>query len=413
MASVASHQHPELVTESMIGHLLAITNVPGIASAIVRNDQPAGIICAGVRDVCSPLPVDEETVFDAASLSKPVFAHALLQLADQGVLSLDTPVANYLPGYMPADARASLITARHVLSHSAGLPNWRNDTFPLKTYFPPGQRFSYSGEGFLYLQKAIEVLTGEKIHSLTEQLVLGPFGMTRSSFVWDWRFDQNRAAPHDDFGRPAVSWKPGEGNAASTLQTTAADYARFLLHVLNGSRLRPETAELWLHPQIEVRHAKPQSLNDEPQDVDTGIAWGLGWGLEQNQETFFHWGNNGAFKAFTVGSMQTRDALVFFMNGASGLALMPELVSTLMAGYRPSLAWLDYGRHDAPARRMFQAARQHGAAATWDAIRDAGLSVEDQLWIARGLKAVGLDEDGLWLGERIKQSSAKISRPDQ
>jgi CubicO group peptidase (beta-lactamase class C family) len=130
MASAAPHQHPELVTESMIGDLLAITNVPGIASAIIRNVQPAGNICAGVRDVRSPLPVDEETVFDAASLSKPVFAHAVLQLADQGVLSLATPVANHLPGYMLADARVSLITARHVLSHSAGLPNWRNDTFP-------------------------------------------------------------------------------------------------------------------------------------------------------------------------------------------------------------------------------------------------------------------------------------------
>jgi CubicO group peptidase (beta-lactamase class C family) len=62
-------------------------------------------------------------VFDAASLSKPVFAHAILQLADQGVLSLDAPLAGYLPGYMPADQRALAITAKHVLSHSAGLPN--------------------------------------------------------------------------------------------------------------------------------------------------------------------------------------------------------------------------------------------------------------------------------------------------
>jgi CubicO group peptidase (beta-lactamase class C family) len=144
--------------------------------------------------------------------------------------------------------------------------------------------------------------------------------MTRSSFVWDWRFDQNRATPDDDFGRPVVPWKPGEGNVAATFQSTAADYARFLLHMLDGSRLRPETSDSWLRPHIEVRHARPQSLDSDVNDVATGVAWGLGWGLEPSVGTFFHWGNNGAFKAFTVGSVQSRKAGVFLMNGASRLA---------------------------------------------------------------------------------------------
>jgi CubicO group peptidase (beta-lactamase class C family) len=397
--------------ETTVERLLAAADVPGIASAVIRNAQIERTICCGVRDVRSPVPVNEDTVFDAASLSKPVFAHAVLQLADQGVLSLDAPLARYLPGYMPADERASSITAKHVLSHSAGLPNWRNDELPLKTYFSPGERYSYSGEGFLYLQKVVEAMTGEKLHILAERLVLGPFGMTRSSFVWDWRFDQNRAAPHDDFGRPAVAWKPGEGNAAATLQTTAADYARFLLRVMDGARLRPETAARWLRPHIEVRHRKPQSLEAEIQDVTTGVAWGLGWGLELDEGTFFHWGNNGSFKAFTVGSFQNRDALVFFMNGASGLSLMPEIVSALMPGHRPSLAWLGYGRHDAPVRRMLCAARTLGVAATWKEMEDAGLGADDQLWIARGLIAAGLDQDGLWLRERINKVSSTDSDP--
>lgn len=267
--------------ETTVEHLLA-ADVSGIASAVIRSGRLERTICCGVRDVRSPALLDEDTVFDAASLSKPVFAHVVLQLADQGALCLDTPIAEYLPGYILADERALLITARHVLSHGAGLLNWRNDDLPLKTYLSPGERFSYSGEGFLYLQKAVEAITGEKLHLLAERLVLGPFGMIRSSFVWDWRFDQNRAAPHDDFGRPAVAWKPGEGNAAATLQTTAADYARFLVHVLNGSRLQLETAQLWLRPHIDVRHARPQCLEPEADHVATGVAWGLGWGLEPN-----------------------------------------------------------------------------------------------------------------------------------
>ena len=156
-----------------------------MASAIIRDGRLERYLCCGTRGGQVPAPVDEHTVFDAASLSKPVFAHAVLQLADQECLSLDAPLGGYLPNYLPADHLVSSITARQVLNHSGGLPNWRNPDLPLKTYFQPGERFSYSGEGFLYLQKSVEAITGERMHSLVERLVLRPFGMDRSSFVWD------------------------------------------------------------------------------------------------------------------------------------------------------------------------------------------------------------------------------------
>jgi CubicO group peptidase (beta-lactamase class C family) len=387
-----------------IGELLTAADVPGFASAIIRDGRLERAICSGVRDIRLPDAVDEHTSFDAASLTKPVFAHAVLQLADQGRLALDVPLTHYLPTYLQGDDRAASITAAHVLSHNSGLPNWRNADFPLKTYFQPGERFSYSGEGFLYLQRVIEKLTGENLHTLAKRLVLGPFGMTRSSFVWDWRFQANRAAPHDDFGRPALAWKFGEANAAASLVTTASDYARFLSHVLDGSRLRSETALLWLRPQIDVRHARPESLGNEAQDVATGIAWGLGWGLESAEETFFHWGDNGPYKAFVVGSVQRREAMVFFMNGASGLSLMPEIVAALMPGARPSLAWLDRGRHDDPVRRILHVARMSDLAEAWKAMEDADLDADDRIWIARDLRATGREQDGLWLRERIKQA---------
>lgn len=405
MANDTSERHLTSADGTSVEHLLAATDVPGIASVLIRDGRLERTICRGVRDVRSSAPIDENTVFDAASLSKPVFAHAVLQLADQGILSLDVPLVDYLPSYMPFDRRASSITAKHVLSHSAGLPNWRSDDLPVKTYFSPGERFSYSGEGYLYLQKTVEALTGEKLHSLADRLVLRPFGMTRSSFVWDWRFDENRAIPHDDFGRAAVSWKPGEGNAAATLQTSAADYARFLIQMLSGARLQPETSQLWLHPHMEVRHAKPVSLGFQVEDVATGVAWGLGWGLEPSEGTFFHWGNNGTFKAFTIGSVQRRQAFVAFTNGASGLSIMPELLSGIMPGIRPSLTWLDYGRHDAPVRGMLRAARTHGVAAVWKEMEGAGLNADDRLWIARGLVASGLDEDAQRLRRQVEQSA--------
>lgn len=396
----AQHSH---ATEADCRCLIAEASIPGVVMAVIRAGQLDRYICCGVRDVRSSALVDEHTVFEAASLSKPVFAHAVLQLVDQGRLSLDTPLIGYLPGYVSASGRASSITARHVLSHSTGLPNWRSADLPLMAHFPPGERFSYSGEGFLYLQKAVEAVTGERLHDLAERLVLQPFGMARSSFVWDWRFDSNRAFPHDAFGRPALGGKPGEGNAAWTLQTTAANFALFLQGVLDGSRLQPETARLWLQPHIQVCHPGIQCLEAGIEDAATGVAWGLGWGLEEGESTFFHWGDNGSFKAFTIGSVQKQDALVVFTNGASGLSIMPELLAAFMPGDRPSLTWLDYGRYDAPLRRLLRAARERGAAVVWEEMEGAGLGSDDLLWIAQGLCAAGLDEDGLWLRERVKK----------
>jgi CubicO group peptidase (beta-lactamase class C family) len=377
--------------------------VPGVAAALVEEGELRHTVCCGLRSARSADRIDEHTVFDAASLTKPVFAHAVLQLSDEGHLSLDAPLSEYLPDYMLRDQRASTITARHVLSHTSGFPNWRSADFPLKTYFEPGEQFSYSGEGYLYLQKTIEAVIGRKLHTLVEELVFRPLGMSRSSLIWDFRFDENRAYPHDAFGRPALGYKPGEANAAWSLQTTVSDFARFLVAVLDGERLGMESAALWPRPHIEVDHAGIQLLaaNNEPRA--TGVAWGLGWGLETEPGTFFQWGDNGTFNSFAIGSMTEHRAVVVFTNGASGLSIMPELLSAFIAGPRPSLVWLDYVRHDAPVRRLMREARQRGIEAVWPQMESARLDPAELGWIAQGLGAAGHEEAATWLRERLNR----------
>lgn len=382
--------------------LMAEAAVPGIAVAVIRDGRLDRYVNLGVRGVQKPVALDQDTVFDAASLSKPVFAHIVLQLVDRGELALDASLDDYLAGYLAADPRARTVTVGHVLSHSSGLPNWRNADYPLRTHFRPGERFSYSGEGYLYLQKAVEAVTGEKLPLLAQRLVFEPLAMTRSSFVWQPRFDDNRAWPHDAYGAPALGNKPGEANAAWSLQTTAADFARFLVAVLDGVRLKPETARRWLRPRIDIRHRGIQWLEPLTEDVVTDVAWGLGWGLESQAGTFFHWGDNGPFTSFTIGSMRNRSAFVAFTNSASGHSIMPALVAKVVSGDRPSLSWLNYGQHDGPVRRLFRAAVADGVEATWPEMQRAALGQGDLRWIAQGLNARGREKDCHWLQRQIE-----------
>jgi CubicO group peptidase (beta-lactamase class C family) len=166
--------------------------------------------------------------------------------------------------------------------------------------------------------------------------------MRQSSYVWRADFEADYARPHDAQPAPSNKRKPSRPISASTLHTTAADYARFLQAVLSGARLKPDTAKQWLDPQVRLRQRCVQCLSTDTPDVDQHVAWGLGWGLEPDGGSFFHWGDNEQFKAFVVGSVTDRSAAVVFTNGSNGMAIMPDVISKLMPGDHPAFPWLDY-----------------------------------------------------------------------
>lgn len=369
VSSAAGRAKDEAVTrlEQGLPRLMADADVPGLSIALIRGGEVVWTRGFGVSSATTKEPVTDETVFEAASLSKPVFAYAVMKLVDAGKLDLDTPLVTYLPGAYDVgdDARIKLVTARHVLSHTTGFPNWRprqGDT-TLKIHFTPGERFSYSGEGFVYLSKVVEHVTGEKFEAFMKRTVFDPLGMTSSSYVWQDRYASLKAFNHNMLGTPTQQGRPTEPNAAASLHTTARDYGRFVSAILKGTGLEKKTARLMLTPQIKVG-AGTNSIDQPLGALSTSISWGLGWGLESTSAgpAFWHWGDNGDTKAFVAAFEKRKDGLVVFTDSANGLSMMREVVDLAGAGPQPALDWLDYESYRSPGRVLVKSIRDKGAA---------------------------------------------------
>ncbi|HKN76773.1 MAG TPA: serine hydrolase domain-containing protein [Candidatus Acidoferrum sp.] len=332
-----------LQLERDVPELMKKDGVPGLTMAVIRGGKTTWVHGFGIKEATTGQPVTVETVFEAASLSKPVFAYGVLKLVELGKLGLDVPLTTYLPKpYIAGDERLAKITARIVLSHRTGFPNWRGDDGLLPIYFTPGERFSYSGEGYIYLQRVVEQITGKPLNEYMTEAVFAPLGMTSSSYVWRPDFDALTATGHDANGKPAGLWKPKEAGAASTLNTTAKDYALFVEAVLNGKGLQPATLHEMETPQIALDPECRICIKREPKQLSKNLFWGLGWGIQRKDgsDLLWHWGDNGAFKCFVIAEPKTKSGVVMFANSENGLEIAKPVINEAMGTESLAFDWL-------------------------------------------------------------------------
>ena len=360
--------------EDRLPDLLEQGRIPGLAIAIVQDGKTVLDQGFGTTGSADGETVTSDTIFEAASLSKPVFALGAMILVERGQLDLDHPLTSYLPyPDVQDDARLDQITARHVLSHSTGFPNWRRGN-PLTIGFDPGTRFRYSGEGYVFLQKVVEHLTGQRLNDYLTREVFEPLSMTSSSFLWRADYDQRSATGHDLLGGSREKFRPETENAAASLHTTAGDFARFLGEMMAPSLITPETAQQMLTPEV---------------NVEDGISWGLGWGLEEvtvdgsNDRLFWHWGDNGSFRCLTAASADRRVGVVYFTNSENGLAIANEVLQRTVGGdHHPGMAWQDYPAYDSPTFQIQQAFLRNGIGGDGEAIRSAYEHLRETLDVA-------------------------------
>lgn len=335
-----------LTDERLAGHLAWLQEhvpalmrehqVPGVSIAIIQGGRVRWAEGFGVSDVRHGTPVTTDTVFEACSMSKPILALAAMQLVQHGKLDLDQPLARYLgTGYLGSQPGAALITARMALTHRTGLPNWRvgEDEMggPLPVQLIPGTEYTYSGEGVLLLQRAMEAITGVPLEHQAQRGLFAPLGLGRTDFAWSPTIEETLASGHRNDGTFKARTRYRKGNGAYSLYTTPSEYARLMLTVLSPETLgrdalTGQTIDAMLQPALRIDDAVARPGLSR----SVGTYRALGWIVEVTAEGMIaeHSGSNSSgFRAFAQFNRAKGSGLVIMMNGDNGLRVREAIIA--------------------------------------------------------------------------------------
>ena len=357
-STITSTEIDETVTR-----LMNLANVPGVGVSILNNGKIVYMKSYGVRDKEKNLPLTEDSVMAAASLTKVAFAYMVMQLVEKGVLDLDKPAYQYLPKPLPEyaaygdlanDSRYKLITARMLLSHTSGFPNLRQltDDQKLNINFEPGSRYAYSGEGIQLLQLVVETITKETAQELMDNQVFKPLGMTRTSMVWESRFEDNWAFPYNEDARSlGPPERRGPAFAAGSMLTTLRDFTEFTQAVVTSRGLHRETRDLMLSPQIQIlsKHQFPTLEGDTTEENQPiRLSYGLGWGLYRTPygKAFFKEGHLDGFQNYAVCFDESKTGIVIMTNSSNGEGIYKELLETLLKNTFTPIEWEGFTPYD-------------------------------------------------------------------
>lgn len=315
---------------------LAEHHVPSMAVAYIRDGRVAWTRVYGEQS--QGVPATEATLYNVASLAKPVFAETILRLAAAGRLSLDEPLAGYwVDPDVAGDPRHARLTPRIALSHRTGFPNWRFQAADDKLAFggEPGIAFGYSGEGFEYTRRFAQNKLGAPWEALAEQYVFRPLGMTSTAYTRRPWFDGRIALPYlvdGRYGEPSVA---DSALASDDLYTTVGDYAAFVVSVMNRDGLPPAYA------------AQRDSVHVVNEHADTGcdtpgvgncprVGMGLGWEILQfpGETVRMHTGSDSGEKTMAFYLAERREGVVMLTNGANGMQVMLQAIDVLVPDSR-------------------------------------------------------------------------------
>jgi CubicO group peptidase (beta-lactamase class C family) len=326
-------------------------HVPGLSIAIINQGELAWAMGYGVLEAGGEAVVTNETMFQAASISKPVSAMVALHLVEAGMLDLDADVNEVLRSWKVPKSRHTQahsdgvhpkVTLRGLLSHTAGLtvhgfPGYSTDAqLPtlqqvlngeppansklVRVGQVPGKAFSYSGGGYVLVQQIIEDVTGKPLANLAQELIFDKLGMVNSTFDSPLPLARipQAASAHNRNGEPVPGkWHIYPEQAAAGLWSTPSDLARLIVEVLKSYK---NESNLVLSAEMTRQMLTPQ------------VGWvGLGFPIIKmdSKTKFMHPGWNEGFHSLLVGCPDTGQGLVWMTNGQNGKRLGREVMRAI------------------------------------------------------------------------------------
>jgi CubicO group peptidase (beta-lactamase class C family) len=318
---------------------------PGLSLAFLKGFEIEWQAQLGWGDAGRTRPCGPATTYQAASVSKAIFATLVMGLVDSGLLDLDRSVGGYLRDWgLSTELRA--VTLRDLLGHTASttvhgfpgyppgkpLPGLREivegtgpaNTAPVRAVGPAGRRFAYSGGGFMAAQAAVEAATGRSLSELVHERILGPLNMNSSHFEQPPGPARSKdAAVGHENGLPlAGGWNAYPELAAAGLWTSSADLAAFGVAVLRCHQGLP--SHLALSQSAARSMAEPRFRDQGPDHLSPGMGWFCHG--EGEDRTFGHRGSNEGFLAQLCLRPRDGSGLVFLANSSDAIPLLAELL---------------------------------------------------------------------------------------
>ena len=351
---------PALI-DSTVNRLIQAAHVTGAGVALFHRGEIVYLNAYGLRDTEKGLPLTPDSVMTAASLTKSAFATVVMRLVQRGTLDLDKPIEQYLGkplgdfdhyADLAGDPRTARFTLRILLDHTTGFANLRRleGDRKLHIHYAPGTHYGYSGEGINLAQLVVEKVTGKSTTALMQEELYTPLKMTRTSMVWEPRFETDFANGYDEYGRSLGPERRNSTAAASSMQTTPRDYALFLSALMRGEVLSASVRDKMLSPQIRIRSAHQfPSLNTETTTAYDPIelSYGIGWGLYKSPygPAFFKEGDNEGWRNFAL-CFRNGDGMLVMTNSSNGEGIFKPLAEALLGETDFPFDWDGYTPYD-------------------------------------------------------------------